>query len=73
MCFIIDCANSTSVMSTNALAFILLHVYRNGATMGELVNALNCLKAELASSGRDIGFSGDSVDVINYAVSKLPF
>lgn len=55
-------------MSTNALAFILLHKHRKGATIEQLVDALDVLRQELANSGRDIGFSGDSIDVINYAV-----
>lgn len=58
-------------MSTNALAFILLYKCRNGATLEELVDELDILKQELSSCGRDIGFSGDSVDVINYAVSTF--
>lgn len=60
-------------MSTNALAFILLHRYRKGATVEELVEALDSLRQELASCGRDIGFSGDSIDVLNYSVSSTRF
>lgn len=68
MVFFPDCAKSTSVMSTNALAFILLYKHRKGATIEELVESLDELRQDLSSSGRDIGFSGDSIDVINYAV-----
>lgn len=57
-------------MSTNAVAFILLYKHRTGASVEELVEALDQLRQELANSGRDIGFSGDSIDVLNYAVSK---
>lgn len=60
-------------MSTNALAFILLYKHRNGATLEELVESLDNLRQELTNSGRDIGFTGDSIDVINYAVSKHHF
>lgn len=56
-------------MSTNALAFILLYKHRTGATIEELVESLDDLRRELAQCGRDIGFTGDSIDVINYAVS----
>lgn len=56
-------------MSTNALAFILLYKHRTGATIEELVESLDDLRRELANSDRDIGFTGDSIDVINYAVS----
>lgn len=67
---IADCAKSTSVMSTNAVAFVLLYRYRNGATVEQLVEALDNLRTDLFNAGRDIGFSGDSIDVLNYAVSR---
>ncbi|XP_066158287.1 glycerol-3-phosphate acyltransferase 1, mitochondrial isoform X2 [Euwallacea fornicatus] len=68
---IYDCTQSTSIMSTNALAFIFLSKFRNGASLEMLVAALEELKKDLKSSNRDVGFSGDSVDVINYAVHLL--
>nr|CAI5833349.1 unnamed protein product [Callosobruchus analis] len=68
---IYDCAQSTSVMSTNALAFLLLTKYREGASIEELVQALDDLRKDLFYARRDIGFSGDSIDVINYAADKL--
>lgn len=60
-----------AVMSTNAVAFLLLNKYRKGVPVDELVDALDELRADLASSRRDMGFTGDSLDVINYAVSIL--
>nr|CAH7741116.1 unnamed protein product [Callosobruchus chinensis] len=68
---IYDCAQSTSVMSTNALAFLLLTKYREGASIEELVKAMDDLRKDLFYARRDIGFSGDSIDVINYAADKL--
>lgn len=71
-----DCAQSTSVMSTNVLAFLLLTRYRDGASLEELVKALDDLRIDLKYARRDIGFTGDSIDVINYAVSlfsSMPF
>ncbi|XP_018579131.1 glycerol-3-phosphate acyltransferase 1, mitochondrial isoform X2 [Anoplophora glabripennis] len=68
---IYDCAQSTCIMSTNALAFLLLTKHREGASIEELVNTLDNLRKELEYAGRDIGFSGDSLDVINYAVDML--
>lgn len=64
-----DCSQSTAVMSTNALAFLLLNKFRDGATVVELADALNLLRDELQCGRRDLGFSGDSLDVIHYAVS----
>ncbi|KAJ8935061.1 hypothetical protein NQ314_013034 [Rhamnusium bicolor] len=66
-----DCAQTTSIMSTNALAFLLLTQYREGASIDKLVNALDNLRKELEYARRDIGFTGDSIDVINYAVEML--
>lgn len=66
---ILDCAASTAIMSTNAVAFLLLNKFRTGATLGQLVAALDELRIELARANKDVGFSGDSVDVIYYAVS----
>ncbi|XP_019771781.2 glycerol-3-phosphate acyltransferase 1, mitochondrial isoform X1 [Dendroctonus ponderosae] len=68
---IYDCAQSTSVMSTNALAFLLLSKFRQGITLQKLVVAFEDLKKDLELSRRDVGFSGDAVDVINYAVELL--
>lgn len=67
----IDCAQATSVMSTNALAFLLLTKFRDGAKLETLVAALEDLKRDFTSANKDIGFSGDPVDVINYAVRDL--
>jgi len=65
-----DCANATSVMSTNALAFLLLSRFRDGATMDILIEAFNQLREDLADR-RDLGFTGSSEDVIRYAANLL--
>jgi glycerol-3-phosphate O-acyltransferase 1/2 len=56
-------------MSTNAVAFLLLNRFRNGVSMDKLVEAMEKLKKDLFYAGRDVGFLGDMVDVINHAVS----
>ncbi|XP_074029311.1 glycerol-3-phosphate acyltransferase mino isoform X2 [Leptinotarsa decemlineata] len=68
---IYDCAQSTSVMSTNALAYLLLTKYREGVNIKELVVALDDLRNDMMYVRKDIGFTGDSIDVINYAVRTL--
>lgn len=68
----VDCAQTSSVMSTNALAYLLLTQFRDGAPIDRLVDAMDRLRKDLDYSGKDLGFSGDSIDVINYAVSN-PF
>lgn len=69
--YLLDCAQSMAVMSTNAVTFLLLNKYRKGVIIDELVNALDELREDLLSIRRDFGFTGDSLDVINYAVSIL--
>ncbi|XP_069690174.1 glycerol-3-phosphate acyltransferase 1, mitochondrial isoform X1 [Periplaneta americana] len=66
-----DCSESTAVMSTNAVAFLLLNRFRNGVTMEKLVEAMERLKKDLFYSGRDVGFTGEMVDVINHACDLL--
>lgn len=66
-----DCANATSIMTTNALAFLLLTQFRDGATLSILVEALNQLRDDIARGNRDIGFTGSSEDVIRYAANLL--
>ncbi|KAL9891613.1 glycerol-3-phosphate acyltransferase mino isoform 1-T3 [Glossina fuscipes fuscipes] len=65
-----DCAAATSIMSTNALAFLLLTRYRNGATDKELAKALDDLRQRLQGK-KDLGFSGESIHIINYATDLL--
>lgn len=67
---VFDCAAATSVMSTNALAFLLLTRYRNGATPYEMAKGLDDLRSILKGR-KDIGFSGDSQHIINYATDLL--
>jgi len=58
-----------AVMSTNAVAFLLLNRFRNGVSMDKLVEAMEKLRQDLFYAGRDVGFTGDMVDIINHAVS----
>ncbi|KAB0797066.1 hypothetical protein PPYR_08060 [Photinus pyralis] len=66
-----DGARSTSVMSTNAVAYLLLRQFRKGATLDELVAALDELRVDLDNKQKDVGFSGSSRDAILYAVDML--
>ncbi|XP_068153622.1 glycerol-3-phosphate acyltransferase 1, mitochondrial isoform X1 [Drosophila tropicalis] len=67
---VFDCAAATSVMSTNALAFLLLTRYRQGAVEQTLAAALDDLRNSL-SGCKDIGFSGESFHVLAYACDLL--
>lgn len=67
---IYDCASATAVMTTNAVAFLLLTRFRDGVSLNTFADALDELR-ELLKLDRDIGFTGSSVDVILYAVDLL--
>ncbi|XP_058811854.1 glycerol-3-phosphate acyltransferase 1, mitochondrial isoform X3 [Topomyia yanbarensis] len=66
-----DCAKATSVMTTNALAFLLLNRFRDGAPLSILSEALEELRVILNSSCRDLGFTGKSEDIVKYAADLL--
>lgn len=66
-----DCAKATSVMTTNALAFLLLNRFRDGAPLTILAEALDEMRAVLEGASRDLGFTGTSEDVIKYAAELL--
>lgn len=53
-----DCSFATSVMSTNAVAFLLLNKYRNGVSMRELTRTLYELRKQIGSE-RDFAFESD--------------
>lgn len=55
-------------MATNSVAFLLLHKFRDGVTLKELVASLDQLRKQLASDNRDVGFTGESENVVEYAV-----
>jgi glycerol-3-phosphate O-acyltransferase 1/2 len=66
-----DCDKNMPIMSTNAVAFILLHQFRNGTTLPKLASALEDLRLDVKVSNRDVGFSGESTDVLNHALRLL--
>uniref|UniRef100_A0A1L8DYV3 Putative dihydroxyactetone-phosphate acyltransferase dhapat n=1 Tax=Nyssomyia neivai TaxID=330878 RepID=A0A1L8DYV3_9DIPT len=65
-----DCASATSVMSTNAVTFLLLTQFRRGVTLSVFARALDRLRAELEGL-KDLGFTGDSESVIKYVLELL--
>lgn len=65
-----DCASATAVMTTNAVAFLLLTRFRDGVSLSVFIEALDDLRSVLKNE-RDIGFTGTSLDVINYAIDLL--
>ncbi|XP_023176591.2 glycerol-3-phosphate acyltransferase 1, mitochondrial isoform X2 [Drosophila hydei] len=67
---VFDCAEATSVMSTNALAFLLLTRFRNGAEEQLIAAALDDLRNTLTGC-KDLGFSGESAHIVAYACDLL--
>ena len=65
-----DCAAATSVMSTNALAFLLLNLLRSGVLETDIAKELDALRSVLKGR-RDMGFSGESLHVVRYACDLL--
>lgn len=65
-----DCSVATSVMTTNALAHLLLTSFRQGGYEKDISEALDNLRKVLYGQ-RDIGFSGKSTDIIRYAADLL--
>ncbi|XP_076811654.1 uncharacterized protein LOC143458686 isoform X1 [Clavelina lepadiformis] len=62
---------SKTFMSTNLVAFLLLHKWRCGVSMPVLVKSFRCLITELITRKADIGFSGDYHEVVLHAVYLL--
>lgn len=59
-----DCSYATSIMSTNAVAYLLLNKYRNGATLKEISTTLTELRKQIGDE-RDFAFEGDYESVTN--------
>lgn len=65
-----DCVSATSVMTTNAIAFLLLTRFRNGATEERLAKELDALRKRLCGR-KDLAFSGESIQIVRYASNLL--
>lgn len=65
-----DCASATPVMTTNAIAFLLMTRFRDGATLPVLCDALDNLRKSLEGI-KDIGFTGESKNIVQYAAEML--
>ncbi|KAG5671432.1 hypothetical protein PVAND_001628 [Polypedilum vanderplanki] len=67
---IYDCCAAMSIMSTNAVSFLLLNKHRHGATIKELSKSLDELRDKFEGK-RDFGFDGPSENVIMTAIELL--
>lgn len=66
-----DSSYTTSLMSTQLVAFLLLNKYRKGASLPQLIQSMNWMRDELSRRKRSVGFSGDSCDALRYAFDRL--
>nr|XP_045604760.1 glycerol-3-phosphate acyltransferase 1, mitochondrial-like isoform X1 [Procambarus clarkii] len=66
-----DAEQCQAIMSTNAVAWLLSFVYRDGTSLSTLTKALDALRDSLRARKRDTGFSGKSKDVIIHAAKLL--
>ena len=60
---VFDCSFATSVMSTNAVSYLLLNKYRNGVTHTELSKTLTKLREQVGTD-RDFGFEEEASEVV---------
>lgn len=67
---VFDCSYATSVMSTNAVAFLLLNKYRQGTTRTELSHTLTELRRQIGNE-QNFGFDDEAESVIKRAVELL--
>ncbi|KAK3096107.1 hypothetical protein FSP39_023318 [Pinctada imbricata] len=68
---VFTCVNTTAPMCTNLLAFLLLTKHRQGADMKTVIQDFDWLKSELKNRKRDVGFCGNTDEIIHYASCLL--
>ncbi|XP_028391170.1 glycerol-3-phosphate acyltransferase 1, mitochondrial-like isoform X2 [Dendronephthya gigantea] len=66
-----ECVESSTIMGTNMVAFLLLTKFRKGVNLKEFAKAFEMLKKDILMHKRDYGFSGCNEDVILYSVKLL--
>lgn len=65
-----DCATATTVMSSNAVVFLLLHRFRHGVSIDRLGKSIDDLRVDL-NGKKDLGFTGNNSDVIKHVVDLM--
>lgn len=66
--FNLDGQKCFSMMSTNAIAFLLLNKFRRGVTTQELGKEIEILVSEMLERGFDVAISGSTDEVIKHGV-----
>ncbi|KAG9338363.1 hypothetical protein JZ751_025922 [Albula glossodonta] len=68
---LISANKSSAVMSTHIVACLLLYRHRQGVVLSKLVEDFFNMKEEILSRDFDLGFSGNSEDVVMHALHLL--
>uniref|UniRef100_A0A671NEG3 Glycerol-3-phosphate acyltransferase 1, mitochondrial n=1 Tax=Sinocyclocheilus anshuiensis TaxID=1608454 RepID=A0A671NEG3_9TELE len=66
-----DASKSSAIMSSHIVACLLLYRHRQGVLLSKLVEDFFNMKEEILSRDFDLGFSGNSEDVVMHALSLL--
>uniref|UniRef100_A0AAR2J729 Glycerol-3-phosphate acyltransferase 1, mitochondrial n=1 Tax=Pygocentrus nattereri TaxID=42514 RepID=A0AAR2J729_PYGNA len=64
-------SKSSAIMSTHIVACLLLYKHRQGVLLSKLVEDFFNMKEEILSRDFDLGFSGNSEDVVMHALNLL--
>ncbi|XP_026882032.2 glycerol-3-phosphate acyltransferase 1, mitochondrial [Electrophorus electricus] len=64
-------SKSSAIMSTHIVACLLLYRHRQGVLLSRLVEDFFNMKEEVLSRDFDLGFSGNSEDVVIHAINLL--
>lgn len=68
---IYDSVRMNTIMSTNIVAFLLLTRFRQGVEMSQLVEAVDNLRRDILLRNRDVGFTGQTADVVKHTFALL--
>ncbi|VVC96260.1 unnamed protein product, partial [Leptidea sinapis] len=66
-----DAAESTALMCTNVVSFVLLTEQRHGCTLKQLEESVDARGQALLTDGRDLGYAGDTTTVVKHALDML--
>lgn len=66
-----DAAQSTALMCTNVVSYVLLTEQRQGCSISGLQESVRARGAALRAAGRDLGYSGETRHVVARAVRDL--
>nr|XP_042711169.1 glycerol-3-phosphate acyltransferase 1, mitochondrial isoform X3 [Chrysemys picta bellii] len=70
-CLLLAANKSCAVMSTHIVACLLLYRHRKGVDLSKLVEDFFSMKEEVLARDFDLGFSGNSEDVVMHAIHLL--